>query len=362
MIQKAVVQFSQSEDCDFVHLPFFFTPDVSTARKGGLDKARELFRVFSRLLKIHNTGPIDLCLYPVGGPQRVPLIRDLLLLPWVILFSRRVVLHFHAAGIADRLDKGPDKILAQLVALVYRRAYAAIVMTNFNRRDPDAIGMKRVTVVPHRIVDEFDPSLLRRGESATTRLLYVGHLCPDKGTPELLQAFAALQKKLPGLEVDLIGECLPPFRQSDLEELLDKLQIKSKVRVRGVVTGRAKSEAFAGADLFVFPTVAPYESFGLVLVEAMSWGLPIVASNWRGNADVLTPRAGAIRFPTSPSLAENLTSALASALEQRGSWPQWGEINRQIFEERYRENSDDRWLANAVLQFLPPGAGNGEAR
>lgn len=352
MIQKAVAQFARSPDCKSFHLPFFFTPDVRTARRGGWNKVVELLRVLARLVQIRMAGPIDLMVYPVGGPQRVPMIRDLLLLPFVLLLSRKVILHFHAAGIAERLEQ--HDFLARLVASLYRRAFAAIVMTDFNRRDPEKIGIKRVIVLPHRIDDEFDATLVRRSNDNAVRFLYVGHLCADKGTPQLLEAFADLRNKHPELELELelelVGECLPPFTQTELYQLLDKLRIRSHVRLSGVLTGRAKREAFGRADLLVFPTVAPYESFGLVLVEGMSWQLPIVASRWRGNFDVLTSTAGAVGFDTSPSFVPDLVKALENALRQRGNWEKWGQTNRSVFEERYRDNQNQNWLTEPILE------------
>jgi glycosyltransferase involved in cell wall biosynthesis len=119
-----------------------------------------------------------------------------------------------------------------------------------------------------------------------------------------------------------------------------------------VLTGRAKNEAFGRADLFAFPSVAPYESFGLVLIEAMAWGLPIVASDWRGNREVLTPEAGAIFFPVSPSPAGDLEAAFEEALSRRDEWADWGEANRRIFTHRYCESRDPQWLTAPVLSLL----------
>jgi glycosyltransferase involved in cell wall biosynthesis len=356
MIQKAVAQFARSPDCESIHLPFFFTPDVSTARKGGLGKVVELIRAIGRFLRIRAGGPVDLLLFPVGGPQRVPMIRDLLLLPAFLFLSRRVVLHFHAAGIAEQLENGPDRTLARMVAAIYRRAFAAVVMTEFNRRDPLTVGIKRVIVIPHRIDDAFDADLVRRKNDNAIRLLYVGHICADKGTPQLLEAFARLRTMHPELELELelelVGECLPPFTEAQLNQVLDKLRIRSHVRVSGVLTGRAKAEAFGRADLLVFPSVAPYESFGLVLTEAMSWSLPIVATRWRGNFDVLTPDAGAVGFTVTSALTDDIGKALEEALRQRANWEQLGKTNRSIFEARYRDNQTDQWLVGPILSLV----------
>ncbi len=354
MIEKAVVQFAASDKCESVHLPFFFTPDFKGARKASVGKLVELIRVIIRLWQIRFRGPIDLLLFPTGGPQTTPMLRDLLLLPWALLLSRRVVLHFHAAGIADELGKG--KWVARCLARMYGQAFAALVNSDFNRRDPEAVLIKNVRVVPCRVEDTFDPSLVDRGGPGKFRILSVGHICLDKGTPQLLDAFAEILPRHPNLELELVGECLAPFTDQDLQRRIDRLGIRSSVRVSGILRGRAKAAAFGRASLFVFPTVAPYESFGLVLAEAMEWGLPIVASNWRGNSDVLTPQAGAICFPVSANLASDIATALEQAIARRAEWPDWGKANRHIFEQRYREDGTP-WLVEPVLSMVRiPGA------
>ena len=153
------------------------------------------------------------------------------------------------------------------------------------------------------------------------------------------------------MKLDLVGECLPPFDDRNLTELIEKLQIGPYVRCLGVLTGREKSEAFARADLFVFPTVAPYESFGLVLAEAMAWKLPIVASQWRGNPDVLAG-AGAVCFPVLPSLTEGISNGLKEAIRQRSHWQEWGRINRVIFEQNYSENGAQNWLVEPIMSLF----------
>ena len=318
--------------CD--HLAFHFTPDFKKVRRGSLVKVWELAKVVGRLIALRGRGPIDLLIFPAGGPQTVPIVRDLLLLPWVLLASRRVVLQFHAAGIADRFahDGG---LLRTLISWLYRRCYAVVVMTDFNRRDPEFFGLRRIEVIPHQLPDEFDPSLVRK-DPARRRLLYVGHLCPDKGTPELLRAFKTVAEREPDLVLELVGECLPPLSEERLRALIRELGLDGRVELPGVLTGRAKQEAFGRADLFVFPSVAPYESFGLVMVEAMMGGLPIVATDWRGNRDVLGRDFEGICHSPGDDLAGSIAGALAAAIRTLRDGTTWTGRNRQLFLDRYR--------------------------
>ncbi|MEP7016373.1 MAG: glycosyltransferase, partial [Verrucomicrobiota bacterium] len=355
MIEKAIAQFRRSDRCETVHLPFFFTPELKRARSSYPGKAFELLRVIGRLFRVRFRGPIDIFVFPTGGPQKPALIRDLVLLPLILLSSRRVVLHFHAAGIADQLQAG--SAIARLTRILYSKASAAIVMTEFGRRDPEAVGIKPIFVIPWRVTDDFDSGLVNRGRDRAVRLLHMGHLCADKGTPQLLEAFAALRRDHPEIKLELVGECLPPFNPGRLDRMIEDLGIREHVRISGLLIGRAKAEALGRADLFVFPTVAPYESFGLVLTEAMAWKLPIVASDWRGNADVLTSRAGAVRFPVSSSLSNDIGSALRKALTQHERWQEWGETNRSIFEESYRETGTSQSLLDALLSLVEPAPG-----
>lgn len=329
---------------------FHFTKNTGEARRPGVGKLVELVAVLWSLLKLRRAGPIDLLVYPAGGPQFVPVVRDLCLLPWALLASRKLVIHFHAGGIAEGLARLPAPLRWALKGLC-RRADAALVMTEFGRRDPLSVGIADVVSVPHTVEDRYDPAIVRRGEGPL-RLLYVGHLCEDKGTPALLEAFAALRARGVDARLDLVGECLAPFTGDRLRAHLGRLQLEAWVERPGVLRGAAKWDRFARADLFVFPSVAPYESFGLVTVEAMMWALPAVISDWRGNREVLGEPPGGIIYEPGAGLAE----ALQEACAQRDQWPAWGRRNREVYEARFKaENHPDR-LPRAIEQMAARAA------
>lgn len=332
MIARLLDAFRTDNRFDCAHLAFQFTPDFKDVRRGSIWKVLELVKVILRLFVLRLRGRIDLLIFPAGGPQTVPIVRDILLLPWVLLFSRRTVLQFHAAGIADRFAKKRG-LLGALLAPLYRRCHAAVVMTEFNRRDPESFGIRRIEVIPHLLPDEFDASLTGKNP-AQLRLLYMGHLCADKGTPELLRAFKMITEREPSAVLELVGECLPPFSDGQLRALLRELGIENRVETPGVLSGRAKQEAFGRADIFVFPTVAPYESFGLVMIEAMMWGLPIVATDWRGNRDVLGTDFEGVCFAPGSDLAVAVGTALSEAIRAMEGGGRTGK-NRTLFLERY---------------------------
>lgn len=347
MIGRLVAQMKMRPNVRAEHLPFYFTRTTSDARRFNLGKVVELIAVLVRLVRLRMEGQIDLLIYPTGGPQLMPVLRDIVLLPFIHLASRRVVIHFHAAGIAEKWEGLPAAIRWAL-RLCHRPVRGAIVQTQFGRRDPECLGIAEIRIVPHAVEDHRGAQPRGWGDPLRAiSLLYVGHLCPDKGTPALIQVVARLREMGLPVELSLVGECLAPWSEQDLRQAVMDHKLERVVNCPGPLRGSPKWDSYAAADLFVFPSLAPYESFGLVMVEAMMWALPIVATDWRGNREVLGEDFGGICFEATP-LADRLLGALSAAIAQRAEWPRWGEANRRIFESRYREEKFGERLPEAV--------------
>ncbi len=350
MIEQTIRQFREADLFFVEHLPFRFTPSAGVTRQANVGKLFELFRVLARFFALRLRGRIDAVLYPIGGPQLVPTVRDLLLLPTILLLSRKVIVHFHAGGIAETLDQLPWPI-PSLAKSVYRKASGAIVMTEFGRKDPEFLGISRIAVISHNFEDAFEAAMIRRGQSNVPRLLYLGHFFAEKGTPQLLQAIRELTAQGVPLHLDLVGECLPPYSEEELRRSISELGLTNHITLHGVLSDRAKWERYAEADLFVFPSVAR-ESFGLVMAEAMMWSLPVLACDWRGNREVLGNPPEQLLFSPNPDLTSQLQRALANLMAHRDRWAEWGKRNREIFLDRYDASRNKARLAETMQNLL----------
>lgn len=321
------------------HLDFRFTPSFTTARQANLAKVWELLKVYGRLIRLSlRHGRVDLLIYPSGGPQTVPIVRDILLLPVVRLATKRLWVQFHAAGIADRLEQ-KSGVLEVLLKAVYRPVDGAIVMTDYNRCDPEALGISRVEMIPHRLEDENPAGKLPDYSERPLRLLHAGHLYDLKGTPQLVEAFGRVAGKFPEWRLVLMGEFLPPYSEEQCRARCRELGIEGRVEILGVLRGEDKVVQFGRSHLFVFASVAPYESFGLVMAEAMMWGLPMVVSNWRGNRDV--SGTGAAYFDVQTMMSVNLALALKELLPACDELRKMAECSRQRYVSNYRQERNE---------------------
>jgi glycosyltransferase involved in cell wall biosynthesis len=303
-----------------------------------LAKLGEVLLVLRRLARLCGKGRIDLQIYPSGGPHRAPIVRDILLMPFALLASRRLIVHFQAAGIARAPQKG---LLWKVMSFFHRRCWGAIVLTEFGREDPESLGMRRIFLIPNGVEDLNPQPKFHRPQSCRT-ILHAGHLCPDKGTPVLLEAFARVATR-ENVHLRLAGECMAPYSEDRLARDIDRLGLQHAVTWAGLLTGDEMHKEFRRASLLVFPSVAPYESFGLVMIEAMMWGLPLIVSDWRANGEVAGRECGGIVYQPGPDHAASLSAALGEALERESEWPDWGKKNRERYEtfftvERFRDD------------------------
>lgn len=134
--------------------------------------------------------------------------------------------------------------------------------------------------------------------------LYVGRVAVEKN----LEAF--LDSGQPGTKV-IVGD--GPAR-SDLERRYPN------ARFLGPMSGRALAGAYAGADVFVFPSRT--DTFGLVMIEALACGTPVAAYPVSGPVDVLAPEVGAMRETLDEAIADALTRdrSACAAYGQSFSW------------------------------------------
>jgi glycosyltransferase involved in cell wall biosynthesis len=149
-----------------------------------------------------------------------------------------------------------------------------------------------------------------KGWENETVLISVGRLAPEKNWDTLLQAFAKVCSQYPDLRLVLIGD--GPAKQA-LEPLASELGITEHVTFTGALPFDEIPCYLKAANAFVFASVT--ETQGLVTMEAMAAGLPIVAVNGSGTRDIVDQ--GRQGF-----LVENDAAALAEGIKKLLSDPQ----------------------------------------
>ena len=238
------------------------------------------------------------------------------------------------AGLVVHLRHHPFP--APLVKLLGRGRTRYIAVSGYLRDLWVAAGLdpRAVEVVPNGIdPDAYPPARPAERSAARHRLgidddrlvaLCYGRLSADKGVQTLLTAWSARSADDPQAQLVLAGDADP--------EISSLLAARPDVRVRHEPRRDDVSELLQAADLVVLPA-SWQEPFGRVVIEAMSAGLPVIASRVGGIPEILTGRFQHHLVP--PDDATALAAAIGRLADWRRTEPDLGAAGREHVQRHF---------------------------
>jgi glycosyltransferase involved in cell wall biosynthesis len=211
----------------------------------------------------------------------------------------------------------------------------------------------RIAVVPNPVAVADVPAPATRGDFRRRLgldwdelVVFLGKLTPRKGVDVLLQAFARLQRKSAGLII--AGNDMGTG--GELRRLAQRLSLQDRVRFTGLVRGGDRYRLLGDADVLAYPSRD--EAFGLVPLEALSCGTPVIVGDDSGCAEVVTRTGGGklVRFGDSKMLATAMSDILESPLHWRGEARAAGDRVRSSYSAASLCNALDGVYAHALAR------------
>jgi phosphatidylinositol alpha-mannosyltransferase len=247
--------------------------------------------------------------------------------PWVPLLSRQILSRSNSINVATFHATPPETVVSKSLlsavtpytksVLAYLHAYTAV--SESAAEYVKTLTREHINIVPNGIdIKYFKPSSNIKKHSKKT-ILYLGRLERRKGVRYLIDAYAQLREQHSDVKLVIAGSGV---KRKSLEKYVETYEIPD-VSFIGFVPEKKKVDLMASADLYCSP--APFgESFGIVLLEAMAVGTPIVAGNNPGYASVMTD-LGRISLVT-PKLTQDFSQRLELMLyneDIRQLWLKW---------------------------------------
>ncbi len=294
----------------------------------------------------HYRYGVDTLYYVPAPGKHSALYRDWLVMFLCRPFYKKIILHWHAAGLGKWLE---THVQIRSRALTFNRMKdvdVSIVLSEYNRADAEKLLPKQVRVVSNGIPDPcpaFERDILPRrkarfaarkklaagqtlsaadlentgGDPQRFKILYLAHCTREKGLFDTVHGVIQANQKLaeehsPFLfELMVAGNFLNESERAEFDTMVASSPAKDNIRYLGFVSAAKKNEVLREADLFCFPTYYQNENQPVSLIEAMAFGLPILTTRWRSIPELLPPGHNCLVDICSPG---QVTDALLASL------------------------------------------------
>jgi glycosyltransferase involved in cell wall biosynthesis len=323
-----------------------FSQQIAEVGRFQLRKLLELVRVIVSILYCRVRYRPDVLYYPPAGPRMVPIYRDLVILSCTRWLFRRTVFHFHACGLAG-MEPRLSWWARRWFRWAYGGAHASIRSSDLIPDDGRKLGAHRDYIVPLGVDDCKSSYSVSRKQDDVPVILFAGILSADKGLLDLLNACALMAQRVQAFRLEVMGAFESAAFERQVHELCHKLEIAPKVVFLGVCAGREKHGAFSRADVLCFPSRHPTETFGLVIVEAMSYGLPVVATRWRAAPSIIEEGQTGflVEIEDPQALAERLEQLIQSpTLRERMAMQARAQYLRRFTTRQYLREMENVFL------------------
>jgi glycosyltransferase involved in cell wall biosynthesis len=252
--------------------------------------------------------------YYVPAPaKRSAIIRDWLVMAFCRPFFSELILHWHAYGLGEWATlaerpggaKWPSQALRKCTVSLLGKADLSIAISEAGRRDAACLAPRKLEVVANGIDDpcprcEQDVLPARRAklekralllsqnsavrcEPLDYNFLFMAHCTKAKGLFDALGSLRLANKTLESegfplrIKLAVAGEFVDPQEKARFRELVAEKTLENLVDYIGFASGQAKIKLLRDSDCLLCPT--HWDNFPTVILEAMAFGLPVIASD-----------------------------------------------------------------------------------
>jgi asparagine synthase (glutamine-hydrolysing) len=205
---------------------------------------------------------------------------------------KKFVLIAHGIEVWDELKGAKKQLLEQADVILAVSSFTKTKLIEIHKIDPEKIKLFYNTIDPYfRLPTKFDkPDYLKKrynihnGEKVVYTMTRMSSLEQYKGYDQVLAAFPSLVKKYPGIKY-IIGGKADIVEKQRVEKIIQEKQLNAHVILSDYIADEEVQDHFKLADVFIMPS--SQEGFGIVFIEAMACGLPVIGGNIDGTVDAL---------------------------------------------------------------------------
>ena len=272
-------------------------------------KGRQLGIAFSDTTIIHAHGAI------LNGTLAY-LISKKLNIPFVVTE--------HTGPYSRILNSG---MKSKISRFVFNKAAKVLVVSEHQKEQVLKLG-----IAPEKVVVSYNPvntDVYQLNTSNAKNIVFVSRLDEFKGGLRTLKAFHQLIEKHPDYTLTIVGE---GEELEAIQQYIAQHNLTQKVKLKGTLTKAQIAEVFSKSSFMVFPS--RHETFGLVVAEALSCGLPVICTNQTAPKEFINDKNGIL---VQPDKVDEIAAAMEQMIQNRSNYNAQ-EIRDQVVERFGLEN------------------------
>jgi len=239
------------------------------------------------------------------------------------LLGARVCWHVHSLSTEKMQQTRYGRFLFRLFSF---GSSEFIVLTPWwKNRLKECVANKQICIIPNPI--ELINNKFHKNKFKTDAIVVFSatRIVKGKGLNTLCESVKKLDINI---SIQIAGD---GPEKNNLEQFVKTNNICDKVKFLGWLSQDEMNEAFAAADIFCLPT--QNDSFGMVFIEAMKHGLPIIASNWQAIPDVVPD--GEVGILVDPTDANEIAQAINKLADDADLRATYSANSLRVVKERY---------------------------
>ena len=325
-----------------------FSSQLHEVGKKSLNKLLKVPSLYQRVSRAISKGRPDYCVYFISVGLSSLLV-DCLILHKLKRKNIPYVLYFHGMGYR-KYEKLFNPLLKAVIRKSLSNALGGLVLGERLKEDVNhCIADDRLYILPNGIPAVEKLLTYPEKNHESVHIIFLSNLIPSKG-PEVFLAMAReVHKQEPKVNFFLAGRHTSEDYLNKLHDYINEEGLEETVSILGPVYGEDKDRLLNNADMLVFPTSFEKETFGIVNIEAMMWGIPVISSPKGAIPEIIRDGVnGFIVDPTNISLLVDRVLLLVRNFELR---QKMGRIGEDLFHQNYSLDAYTRNLKLALRFF-----------
>lgn len=242
-------------------------------------------------------------------------------IPYIVTLHGFDILTNKEIGYGLMLNKTHKRTITE----VLKNASKVIVASTTVHDAVTSLGIypEKIAVIPYNAEKFFfEKPKLKTSNKSEFRLLFTGHLTERKGVKYLIDSVAKIKKSFNGIKLVIVGD---GNERKSLEAQVKMLGLEQNIMFLGSAPNEELKNQLYLSDVFVLPSLC--EAFGIVVVEAMACGKPVIATDFGAARDLV--KDGINGFLVRPKDSDALSEKILHLMENKDVLTQMGGSNRK---------------------------------